>query len=60
MYSKHAEDEARKTCAKHDGHDIPFPADHSGECNEADEDGEPIDGVGTWKDHVQAEPDGQI
>jgi hypothetical protein len=39
---------------------IPFPADHSGKCNEADEDGLPIDRARAWEDHVQAEPHGQI
>src|SRR3984957_2537563 len=57
---KHLEDQACKTGGKYYGHNIPFPADHSGKCNEADEDGEPIDRSRAWKDYVQAEPDGQI
>ena len=57
---KHLEDQARKTRAKNYGHNIPFQADHSDECDDADEDGEPIDRSRAWKDHVQAEPDGQI
>ena len=57
---KHPEDQACKTCTKHYGDNIPFPADHSDERNGADEDGERIHRVITWKDHVQAEPDGEI
>jgi hypothetical protein len=49
MAQKHFEDQARKTPAKDYGHNIPFPADHSGERNDAGEDGEPIDRTGLRK-----------
>jgi hypothetical protein len=55
MTQKHFEDQARKTRDEDYGHNIPFPADHSGECNDAGEDGERIDRSRAWKDHVQAE-----
>ena len=57
---KDPEDQACKAGGQYYGHNIPFPADHSDECNEADEDGEQIDRVSAWKDYVQAEPHGQI
>src|ERR1700688_4430965 len=53
MAQKHFEDQARKTRDEDYGHNIPFPADHSGECNDAGEDGERIDRSRAWKDHVQ-------
>jgi hypothetical protein len=60
LAQKHLEDQARRTGGKHYGHNIPFQADHSCECDNADEDGEPIDRSRAWKDYVQAEPDRQI
>jgi hypothetical protein len=57
---KHPEDEACETHTKHYGDNIPLPADHPNERNGADEDGKRIHCAITWKDHVQAEPDGEI
>ena len=57
---KHLEDQARKTSDKDYGHNIPLPSHHSEERNSADEDGEQIHHAITWKDHMQAEPDGEI
>jgi hypothetical protein len=37
---KHPEDQACKAGGQYYGHNIPFPADHSDECNEANEDAE--------------------
>ncbi|MEA3147935.1 MAG: hypothetical protein QOI53_3531 [Verrucomicrobiota bacterium] len=60
MAQKHLEDQARKTPVKDYGHNIPFPADHSCERNDAGKDGKRIDRSRAWQDHVQAEPDRQI
>jgi hypothetical protein len=53
-------DQARKTCAKHYGYDIPLPSYHPEKCDGADSDSEPIDYAITGKNHVQGKPDGQI
>jgi hypothetical protein len=39
---KHPEDQACQAGGKYYGHNIPFPTDHSDECNEADQDGKQI------------------
>jgi hypothetical protein len=57
---EHPEDQARKTRTKHYGYDIPLPSHHPDKCDGANNDGEPIHHAITGKNHVQAEPDGQI
>jgi hypothetical protein len=57
---KHPEDQACKASGQYYGHNFPIPTDQSDECKEADEDGKQINRSRTRKDHVQAEPDGQI
>jgi hypothetical protein len=57
---EHSEDQAGKTCTKHDGYNIPLPSHHPDKRNGANNDGEPIDHAITGKNYVQAEPDGQI
>jgi hypothetical protein len=52
--------QAKHCAAEHDGHDVPFPSEHSDKCDCAYDDGKPIDVSVTRENDVQSKPESQI
>jgi len=52
--------DSQRAGAQHDRNNVPFPAQHSNECNCADDNCEPIDGAVTGKKRIDREPHREV